>query len=138
MLLQLLFISAVAMTTVVTSNFCPSFAPFYSDYGYALVDHVIKTLLLFKPDCMSVCQETLTCFSINIYQHQNGSLMCDLNRSNKKQRPGSFVLKTGYEYAEAKVRLVLLFYYLYILYSMFLLLFLFYRTCRTASRETVH
>ncbi|XP_031550988.1 uncharacterized protein LOC116288356 [Actinia tenebrosa] len=102
MLLQLLGILAVAMATIVTSNFCPSFAPFYSDYGYVLVDHFIKTLPLFKPDCMSVCQETLACFSINIYKHQNGSWMCDLNRSNKKQSPGSFVAKTGYEYAEPK------------------------------------
>lgn len=108
MLLQLLFISAVAMATVVTSNLCPSFPPFYSDHDYALVNHTIQTLSVVKPDCMAVCQETLTCFSINIYRHQtDGTWMCDLNRSNKRQKPESFVAKTGYEYAEPKVRLAL-------------------------------
>jgi hypothetical protein len=77
--------------------------------GRALVGHVIKTLPLFKADCMTTCKETLSCFSINVYKDEHGGDMCDLNRSNKKQSPESFVHKTGHDYAEAPVNLELKF-----------------------------
>ncbi|XP_031555108.1 uncharacterized protein LOC116292015 [Actinia tenebrosa] len=73
---------------------------FHRHHGNALLNHVIKTLPLFFADCMTACQETLGCFSINYYKNQG--FVCDLNRSTKTQDPGSFVRMSGYEYAEAE------------------------------------
>ena len=89
----------VAITTVSGSHFLVT--PLDIDKGFALVGHVIKTLPLFKPDCMDECQQTLSCFSMNFYQ--NGSDMCELNRSTKKQSPNNFTWKSGYDYAEIPV-----------------------------------
>jgi hypothetical protein len=100
----MLIFLAVAMSTVEgNDSFFKNLAAFDIHPGRALVGHVIKTLPLFKADCMTTCKETLSCFSINVYKDEHGGDMCDLNRSNKKQSPESFVNKTGHDYAEAPV-----------------------------------
>ncbi|XP_031561144.1 uncharacterized protein LOC116297122 [Actinia tenebrosa] len=102
-LLYLFFLSTIAMTIVSSNEFCPAgFAPFHRDHGYALVGHVIRTLYLFLPDCMTACEETLICFSINVYKNQNSGNVCELNQSNEKQKPESFVRMEGYQYAESQ------------------------------------
>ncbi|KAK3696721.1 hypothetical protein QZH41_013081 [Actinostola sp. cb2023] len=58
------------MTTVLRSQFLPT--SFEIHQGFALVGHVIKTLPLFLAECMMVCQDTLSCFSVNVYKDGNG------------------------------------------------------------------
>ena len=76
---------------------------FHRDHGYALIGHVIKTLDVIFIDCMTFCQETLSCFSFNYIDFHNGTFLCELNRSNKNQSRGSYIRREGYEYAESPV-----------------------------------
>ena len=107
---KLLLVFAIVATGVACSNLInldnifTSSLVFHRDHGYALIGHVIKTLNVFIADCMSACQETLSCFSFNYIDFHNGTFLCELNRSNKNQSSGSYIRKEGYEYAEPPVR----------------------------------
>jgi len=85
------------MTTIANRN-----------HGYALVGHVIKTLSLFLPDCIAACQETLNCFSINYADYTNGTFVCELNRSSKKQNEASYGPKQHYQYIEVIVNILVI------------------------------
>lgn len=103
-ILSLMMATALATNFVMNvNNECGSSSVFHRDHGYALIGHVIKTLSVFLADCQQACQETLECFSFNYCRLSNGSFVCELNRSNKKQNPGSYVPKEGYQYSESKV-----------------------------------
>jgi hypothetical protein len=103
-IISIVFTTGIATNVFINlDNSFKSFPIFHRDHGYALIDHVIKTLSLLIADCFLVCQETLSCFSFNYREFINGTYVCELNRSNKKQSPESFVRKEGYEYAETTV-----------------------------------
>ena len=91
-------IPIVAMMTGSKSQFQPT--SFEIHQGFALEGHVIKTLPLFLAECLMVCEDLLTCFSVNVYKDGNGGDMCDLNQSIKERSPHSFVRKTGYRYVQ--------------------------------------
>ncbi|XP_031551773.1 uncharacterized protein LOC116289037 [Actinia tenebrosa] len=98
---QVLIVLAVAMPSAQANNsFFKNFGVFDIEPGHALDGHVIKSLPLFKADCMETCKETLSCFSINTYKDQHGNNLCDLNRSTKKQSPKSYSKRVGYDYSE--------------------------------------
>ena len=104
LILSIVATGAVVCTSFISvDNMFTSTSLFHRDHGYALIGHVIKTLNVFIADCMLACQETLSCFSYNYVDFYNGTFLCELNRSNKKQSSGSYKRKEGYEYAEPPV-----------------------------------
>ena len=105
-ILAIVAASVVGTNVINLDNIFTSSLVFHRDHGYALIGHVIKTLNVFIADCMSACQETLSCFSFNYIDFHNGTFLCELNRSNKKQSSGSYIRKEGYEYAEPPVSIV--------------------------------
>lgn len=98
---MLLFPLIAVTTTSATDPLFNTFGVYQYDHNKAMIGYVIKILnKTNEPDCIMACEETLACFSINLYKDHEGRNTCELNRSNKKQKHHAVVSKAGYRYAE--------------------------------------
>lgn len=76
-------------------------AKFVREEGYALENHVLKTVTADQPiKCELDCVDTPLCFSINVHAQKlpSGWITCDLNNSSRTADPVDLVLKAGYRY----------------------------------------
>ena len=82
------------------------FGVLYSDYiNLRLTCGIFKTLALNSVDCHKMCSITLNCFSVNTYQSNNGTEICELARgtNNSFEDERCLVLKNGSKYSELVV-----------------------------------
>lgn len=81
-------------------------AKFVREEGYALENHVFKTVTADQPiKCELDCMDTPLCFSINVHAQKlpSGWITCDLNNSSRTADPVDLVSKAGYRYHQMTV-----------------------------------
>ena len=70
----------------------------YSEYGFALIDHVYESILVDRlVSCYMVCTTQPACQSLN---YNLADKTCELNNDTKYYRPKYFVEKPTFVYAE--------------------------------------
>jgi hypothetical protein len=100
----LLLYVVVPLFVVHAQKQCSNFA-FSRDINLKLKCGIFKTLFANPMQCQKECVATLSCFSINTYQSENGTEICELIKGSKNsfEMTACIVRKEGSEHNELTV-----------------------------------